>query len=93
MNQVKRFNNKMTTLLPHELHLLQYIFDIIIPMYEDFLRRELSTTIITRRQSNAISSYCGFYKLPINFDLPGDGEFDMNSAHTIFEHMKKHISF
>jgi hypothetical protein len=83
----------MTGLLPHELHLLQYIVDVIIPMYEESLRKELSNVNITYRQSSAISAYCRFYKLPLKFKLPEEGELDVNEAHIIFEHMKKHISF
>lgn len=83
----------MTTLLPHELYLLQYIIDIIIPMYEECLKKEISNINITHRQSNAISAYCRLYKLPVKFILPYEGEFDINESHTIFEHMKKHISF
>lgn len=81
------------TLLPHELYLFQYIFDIIIPMYEEFLRKELSSAVISSRQSNAIASYCRFHSLPIKFKLPKEGQFDMNEAHTVFEHMKNHILF
>jgi hypothetical protein len=83
----------MTSLLSHELHLLTYIFEIIIPMYETALRKQLQNIVITERQSNAISDYCRFQKIHINFFLPKEGEFDINDAHVIFEHMKKHISF
>lgn len=83
----------MTTLLPHELYLLRYIAEVIIPMYERALRKQLEPMSINHRQSNAIAGYCRFHKLPIHFFLPDEGEIDIGDAHVIFEHMKKHISF
>ena len=69
--------------------LFQYLDDTVIPIYQDFLKRQLSVVYLEKEQRDAITMYA-FIILNKKILFP-DEEVDMNANHLIFDHIHKSI--
>jgi hypothetical protein len=68
--------------------LFNFLKESVLPIYEDFLKNQLRFVNITPDQQNAIMMYC---KTIMKENIKISGEFDMNDAHQVFDHMRKNI--
>jgi hypothetical protein len=69
-------------------HLLQFLKEVVIPMYDDFLRNQLRIINLDNDQRSAISFYC---KTIMNRPISIGEELDVNEIHPVFDHMRKNI--
>lgn len=72
-------------------YLTHYIAGSVLPLYDEFLRRELRSVIMDEEQRKAIESFCRVYIPGAIVSLPND-ELDVNEIHPIFEYMRKRIN-
>lgn len=72
-------------------YLTHYIATSILPLYDEFLRREVRSVIMDEEQREAIESFCKVYISGATVSLPDD-EVDVNEIHPIFEYMRKRIN-
>jgi len=69
-------------------YLTHYIVTSILPLYDEFLRRDVRSVIMDEEQRDAIESFCKVYISGATVSLPDD-EVDINEIHPVFEHMRK----
>lgn len=72
-------------------YLTHYIVTSILPLYDEFLRREVRSVIMDEEQREAIESFCKIYIRGATVSLPDD-EVDVNEIHPIFEYMRKRLN-
>ena len=72
-------------------YLTHYIVTSILPLYNEFLRRDVRSVIMDEEQREAIESFCKVYISGPTVSLPDD-EVDVNEIHPIFEYMRKRLN-
>lgn len=84
--------NFLKTITPtlYKVYLLRYITDNVIPLYEEYIRKEMRPVRIDIDQKEAIIAFCKIY-IPDTVISLRDDEMDLNEIHPVFEYIKKHI--
>jgi|LakMenEpi03Aug12_release.lakeMendotaPanAssembly.Ray.scaffolds.fasta_scaffold466624_2 hypothetical protein len=72
-------------------YLTHYIVTSILPLYDEFLRRDVRSVIMDEEQREAIESFCKVYISGATVSLPDD-EVDVNDIHPVFEYMRKRLN-
>lgn len=72
-------------------YLTHYIAGSVLPLYDEFLRREVRTVKMDEGQREAIECFCKIYLPEAIVSLPDD-EVDVNEIHPIFEYMRKRLN-
>jgi hypothetical protein len=72
-------------------YLTHYIVTSILPLYDEFLRREVRSVIMDEQQREAIESFCKVYISGAKVSLPDD-EVNVNEIHPVFEYMRKTLN-